>query len=193
MIVETLDALGRRMTDPALLDDLGSVGVGLVQKNISNGNWTPNAPLTQAVKQNNKPLRDKGQLLASIAYRVEPDKAVIGTIHPAAEILHNGGVIRPKSARYLTIPANAEARAFMRRFGATPRKCIEGMKSAGYSIWFVFGKGGKWVFAKKGAKGKLHLLFLLKTSVTIPARPFMELPPEYVEIIERRVARRIFG
>ena len=189
MIVQTLDALGRRLADPGLLSTLGSAAVAQVQKNIEAGPWTPNAPLTQDVKRNGKPLRDSGALLASIAFRVDGDHVVIDTNHPAAEILHNGGTITPKRSRFLAIPAGRETRAFMRQYGLTPRACIEGMKASGYSVWV----DKSVIMARKGKTGKPRVLFILRRSVTIPARHFLRLPEERVRILERVVARRIFG
>jgi phage gpG-like protein len=189
MIIATLDALGRRMADPELLDVLGSAGVSQVQKNITNGNWAPNAALTQAVKGNSKPLRDTGGFLASFAHRVEGDKAVVGTNHPAARILHDGGTITPKHSKFLAIPAGRETRTFMRQYGLTPRACIEGMKAAGYQIWFAKSA----ILARKGKTGKPRLLFILRRSVTIPARLFMRLGAGGIAVLERVVARRVFG
>lgn len=189
MILETLDRLGRRMVDPALLDELGSVAVAQVQKNIKTGSWAPNSALTQAVKQNGMPLRDSGGLLASINHRVEGSAAVVGTNHVAAEILHNGGTITPKRAKFLAIPAGKETRAFMRQYGLTPRACIEGMKAAGYKVWVAKSV----IMARKGKTGKPLALFLLRRSVTIPARPFFRLPPASIQILERVVTRRVFA
>jgi phage gpG-like protein len=189
MIIETLDRIGRRISDPELLDVLGSVTVGLVQKNVIAGNWAPNSAMTQAVKQNAKPLRDSGGLLSSFNHRRGQDSAIIGTNHPAAEILHNGGTITPKRSKFLALPLGRETRAFMRQYGLTPRACIEGMKAAGYSIWIAKAV----VMARKGKKGKPHALFLLRRSVTVPARPFFRLPPASIRVLERVVARRVFA
>lgn len=187
MMVETIDALGRRIQDPHLLSTLASIAASQVQKNIASGHWAPNAALTTELKGNALPLRDKGHLLASITSGVEGDKGIVGTNLRQARILHDGGVITPKRTRFLAIPANSGTRAFMRQYGATPRACIEGMKSAGYSIYFAKNV----VMAKKG-KGRPHALFILKRSVTIPARQFMRLGRESVKIIELAAARRIF-
>jgi len=189
VIVETLDALGRRMGDPALVDLVGSAAVAQVQKNVERGPWAPNAALTQAVKGNAIPLRDSGALLASFHHRVERDAAIIGTTHVAAEMLHNGGTITPKRTRFLAIPAGRETRAFMRQYGLTPRACIEGMKAAGYAVWV----SKSTVLARKGKTGKVRALFFLRRSVEIPARPFFRLPETSVRILERVAARRVFG
>lgn len=193
MTVEVLDALNRRMSNPSLLEMVGVMAVSLVQKNIVSGSWAPNAPLTVDVKGSSKPLRDTGGLLASLAKRIEGGAVIVGTNHRAARILHDGGTITPKAARSLAIPAGKQTKAFMRMYGPTPRACIEGMKAAGYSVWIPKGKPVILARQGKGESARTHLLFILRKSVTIPARPFMRLPRASVSILEKAVARRIFG
>lgn len=189
MMIETLDAIGRRISDPALLDVLGSAAEGLVIKNIKTGSWAANSALTQEVKGNAKPLQDSGRFLASIAHRVEGDKAVVGSTHVAARILHYGGTIRPKAAKNLAIPASHDTRTFMRMYGLTPRTCIEGMKNAGYKIWI----SGACIMAQKGKTGKPRALFILRKSITIQARHYMTLGVEGREILIRLADRKVFG
>jgi len=189
VIVQTLDALGRRMADPELLDVLGAAAESLVVKNIKTGSWAPNAPLTQAVKGNAKPLQDSGAFMASIAHRVEGGKAVVGTNRPGARLQHYGGEVTAKSSKFLAIPAGRETRTFMRQYGLTPRACIAGMKSAGYQIWVAKSV----VMARKGKTGKPRALFILRRSVHVPARPFMTLGADGRAVLERMVARRVFG
>lgn len=177
------------MADPELLDLLGSAAEGLVVKNIKTGSWAANAPLTQNVKGNSKPLQDRGQLLGSITHRVEGDKSVVGTNHVAARLLHYGGEVRAKNTKFLAIPAGRETRTFMRQYGLTPRACIEGMKSAGYQVWVAKSV----VMVRKGKTGKPRALFFLRRSVTVPARAFMTLGDQGRAVLERMVARRVFG
>jgi len=187
MIIKVLDALEESITDAALYDLIGSLGVSLVQKNIEQGSWAPNSPITQDYKGGSKPLRDTGAFLASIAYRIEPGKAIIGSNHRAAKILHDGGQIVPTRAKYLAIPLGAETRRFMRAYGHTPRSCIEGMKAAGYKVWIAKGV----ILAQKGTRGRVRALFVLKRRVTIPARPFLRLPKESIRVLEDAVSRRL--
>jgi phage gpG-like protein len=189
MMIEVIDAIGRRMADPELLDVLGAGAESQVIKNIKTGNWAANAPLTQAVKGNSKPLQDSGSLMATIAHRVEAGKAIVGTTHIAARLLHYGGEVTAKRTKFLAIPAGRETRTFMRQYGLTPRACIEGMKAAGYSIWFAKNV----LMARKGKNGKPRALFILKRSVHVPARPFMTLGPEGRAVLTRMVSRRVFG
>lgn len=187
MKIEVLDRLEKNMTSHDLLDGLGIMAVSLVQKNIRKGPWKQNSAMTQDVKQNNKPLQDKGGLVSSISHEVQSDHVVIGSNHIAANILHNGGEIKPKNSRFLAIPASRETRRFMRKYGATPRSCIQSMKSAGYNIWFQ-----KNVILAKAKYGtRTYLLFVLKRSIRIPARPYLKLPDQSIEILKRKAVREI--
>lgn len=187
MKIEVLDRLERNIKDPRLLEDLGVQAVSLVQKNIKEGPWESNSSLTQEVKQNNKPLQDRGKLLSSITYKTYGSYIEVGTNHVAAKILHDGGVIRPKSSKFLAIPASRESRKFMRAYGATPRACISGMEAAGYKVWFA----KNMILAQRENGRKTYALFVLKRSIKIPARPFLELPDQSVKILPRSVMRRL--
>lgn len=59
---------------PALLEQIGGWAVGSIQERISNGIEPPNAPETIKRKGSSVPLIAKGQLRASISYRVDQDK-----------------------------------------------------------------------------------------------------------------------
>jgi phage gpG-like protein len=189
MMIETLDRIGRRMVDVGLLDELGVTAEGLIVKGIKAGSWAPNAPLTQAIKGNALPLRDSGGLLSSFAHRVEDGKTIVGTNHIAARLLNFGGEITPKKAKFLAIPAGRETRAFMRQYGLTPRACIDGMKAAGYQVWVAKSV----IMVRKGKTGKPRALFLLRRSVHVPARHFMELGDQGRTILTRIAAKRMFG
>lgn len=65
-------ARGKVPSMPALLEQIGGWAVGSIQERISNGIEPPNAPATIQRKGSSVPLIDKGQLRASISYRVEP-------------------------------------------------------------------------------------------------------------------------
>jgi phage gpG-like protein len=182
-----LDVLADRLKDPSILDAIGNRAVSLVQKNIENGPWAQNTPLTASVKQGNKPLRDRGQLLSSITYRAETGKVVVGTNHPAAELLHNGGTIRPVRSKALAIPAGPWVRSLMRGADLSPRIMLDQLKGSGWSIWR---QGNVIMGQEKGSKNPLPL-FILRTAVTIPARPFMRLPPESVTYLETYLQEKL--
>ncbi|MCF7952391.1 MAG: phage virion morphogenesis protein [Spirochaetaceae bacterium] len=161
--------------------------VSSTQRKITGGIAPPNAPLTRAVKQGSKTLRDTGGLLASFAGRSDRTSAQVGTNKKQARILQEGGTITPKKAKSLAIPASARTRTMMRRYGARPRSCITGMKGAGYSVWTQ----GSVIMARKGKKGRPFVLFILKKSVKIPARPFLYIDKQDEAIILEMIRREL--
>ncbi|MBR5965355.1 MAG: phage virion morphogenesis protein [Treponema sp.] len=136
-----------------------------------NSNVPPeNAPLTQAVKQGANTLRDNGQLMASVAPQSGSNWAAAATNMKQAKILQYGGTIAGKG-KGLWIPAGAETRRLMRRHNAQkPSELIKAMRGDGWSFY----RRGKAFFAKK-KKGEPFVLFVIKDSVKIPARPFLYL------------------
>ena len=160
-------------------------GVSSTIRKIQGGISPPNAPLTQAVKRNNKTLRDRGLLTGSISGKSDRSGATVGTNYGPAKILHRGGIIRAKKTA-LYIPAGARTRTLMRSHGATPGSCIASMKSQGYYVWR---QGNAIMAKKKGGKGKggAFVLFVLKKEVKIPARPFL-----FIDAADRKVLLRMF-
>jgi phage gpG-like protein len=190
-----LEEIVARLEDPRYLDGLASRVTSLVQKNMTSGSWAANAPLTIANKGGSKPLVDNNELVSSMTTRIEAPAVICGTVKKQAQILHDGGEIKPIAVQYLTIPASREVRRKM--LGMTPREYIEGLKASGYDVFFRVKKGAQSgaVLAvpkkKKGAEPKV--IFILKKSVTIPARPFLRLPEEYLEQLRRYTANFLMG
>lgn len=191
----TFQAMASRLQDPRLLSGLGARAVSLVQKNIRDGAWEPNAPLTRAIKgPGAKPLMDEGHLVASITYRVEGNKVIVWTARPGADIVHSGGTIRATKAKFLTIPAGRNTRRLMESYGLTPRACIEGMRKAGFDVFFRQTKGGKagavlYLPANAKKDAQPEVLFILKKEVKVPARPFLRLPVESLATLGRYVLK----
>lgn len=150
---------------------IASYAVSTAQRRIMSGVPPANSTLTQAVKGNSLTLRDTGNYLASISGTSGSTWAQAGTKERQARMLQEGGVIRPKRARSLAIPASSRTRTMMRRYGLTPRACIQGMKADGYQIWTT--KLSKVIWARKGKKGQPFKLFILRKSVRIPSRPHL--------------------
>jgi phage gpG-like protein len=154
-------------------------------RKIKAGVPPPNSPLTAAIKRGNLTLRDTNSLAASIAPHSGATWADASTNKKQARILQEGGVIRPKKAKALWIPAGPETRRLMTKYGATsPARLIAAMEADGYGFFKhpeskVFcaykkstGKGeGKNLTLHKNAK--VFALFIVRSSVTIPARPFL--------------------
>jgi phage gpG-like protein len=97
-----------------------------------------------------------------------------------ARIQQEGGVIRPKNAKALWIPAGPETRRLMTRYGATtPARLVAAMGADGYGfyktggVFVAYKKGRKLKTGREGKPGKAVLLFYIRSSVTIPARPFL--------------------
>jgi phage gpG-like protein len=149
-------------------------------KKINSGISPANAPLTQEVKQGSQTLRDRGELMQSIAPHSGSLWADASTNLHYARILQEGGTIRPKNAKALWIPASAKTRTLMRSYGAsTPRGLISAMKAGGYAgykagkAYFIYKKGRELKSGKRGKRGQEFILFIIKDSVKIPARPFL--------------------
>lgn len=148
-----------------------------------NGDIPPgNAPLTQEVKQGNRTLRDNGQLVSSIAPQNGQTWAAAQTNLKYAKIQQEGGTISGKG-KGLWIPASSKTRSLMRRYNAQmPGELIQSMKGDGYSFF----RTGK-VFCARKKNGEPFALFIIKQSVTIPARPFMHIDGKDEEYISREI------
>lgn len=143
---------------------LVSSAVGKINKGIS----PENAPLTQSIKQGSKTLRDNGNLMSSIAPQNGNTWAAANTKLKYARLMQYGGVITGKS-KDLWIPANDKTRKLMRQYNAhSAGELIPAMMSSGWSCW----RQGKVMMAKQKQQTPF-VLFIIKKSVTIPARPFL--------------------
>ena len=102
--------------------------------------------------------------------------------HEQARLLQEGGTIRPKNAKALWIPAGPKTRRLMKRYGAhTPGDLIKAMKADDYDgfytplskVYCMYKKGKTLKQGGTGKGGKPFALFIVRRSVTIPARPFL--------------------
>jgi len=172
---EVVSALEKRAQNLSpIIPRIGAYQVSAIQKRIRDGLSPANSKLTQAYKQNNKPLRDTGQYLASFTWQKTGLSSLkVGTPKRQAKILSEGGVIRPKKARMLYIPAGAFTRQLERKSNASTssessvRAVIEWLENNNYQVWWAKNV----VMCKKGKKGKETPIYFLKKQVTIPARP----------------------
>jgi phage gpG-like protein len=141
-------------------------------RKIKKGVPPPNSPLTAKIKQGAQTLRDSGDLAQSIAPHSGAAWADASTNKPQAQILQNGGTVKPKKARALWIPAGPRTRALMKTYRAqSPAALIAAMKADGYSFFKT--PLSKTFCAVKGKRGKPFALFIIRSSVKIPARPFL--------------------
>jgi len=190
-VMETLDNLANSLKTPSKLGTIGGMAAEMIRGHIQSGQgFVPISPATATYRKPGRPLLDTGDLRNSITFKVIDDKTVsVGTNKPYAAIHHNGGVIRAKK-NWLWIPA--VGRDFIKRYGYSPTDVLNGLKADGYSI---FRMGRTMCYREKrrsrNADGKLeykiHILYYLKKSVEIPARPFFYLTDKEMGLIMKEV------
>ena len=160
-----------------------------IQNRIRHWNQPANAPLTQRLKGRNNPLVNTGELRASITSKVKGNQMIIGTNKKYAPLVHNGGVIRPKQAKSLMLPATRKIRRlvdirgvrgtirFLREaLGAdlhwTPKSLIGtggvNLQQYGVKLQKRFDDDGN-------ALPQGYLLFIRSRAVVVPERPFLKL------------------
>jgi len=191
-VIETLDDLANSLKTPSKLSTIGGMAVEMIRGKIHSGRgFAPLSPATESYRGSGRPLQDTGALRDSITFKVVDDKTVsVGTNKPYAAIQNNGGLINAKK-NWLWIPA-AGTRQLQRRYGYSPTEVLNGLKSEGYSI---FRMGRTMCYREKrrtrNEEGKLvykiHVLFYLKKSVEIPARPFFYLTDKEMGLIMSEV------
>lgn len=156
-------------------------------KKINRGVSPANAPLTAAVKQGNKTLRDTGALAASIAPHSGKDWADASTNLKYARLQQEGGTITGRG-KGLWIPAGARTRQLMRQYSATsPGQLIRAMKGAKWKMW----RAGKAWMAQKGKQAPF-VLFVIKNKVEIPARPFLYIDQKEETYIMKLIREAVF-
>jgi phage gpG-like protein len=150
-------------------------------KRIKEGVPPPNSALTSRVKQGDLTLRDSGTLMRSIAAHAGALWADASSKLTYARILQEGGTIRAKG-KGLWIPAGPETRRLMKRYGTQkPGALIAAMKADNYGFFFTpltkvycaYKKGKARKNGGTGPGGKPFALFVVRSSVTLPARPFL--------------------
>lgn len=158
-------------------------------KKINKGIAPENSSLTKTLKKGDKTLRDTNLMATSITPHSGELWASAGTKAKQAKILQSGGVIRPKKAKALWIPFSVKTKELMRKYGKEkPSGLIEAMKNDGYSFFFT--SSAKVFMAQKG-KGKPFALFLVRSSIKIPARPFLYFDEQDEKYIRSLIAKEI--
>lgn len=110
-----------------------------------------------------KPLLDTGLLRASVASRVTVAGVEVFSNLPQARLHEFGGTVRPKRAKYLSIPLTREAKR-----AGSPRRFKGKLKFRPLRKGTVRG-----VLYTQPKKGAVVSQFLLVTQAVIPARPFL--------------------
>jgi phage gpG-like protein len=151
-------------------------------RKIRSGVPPANAPLTAAVKRGDRTLRDSNSMARSVAPHSGALWADASTNAKQARLLQEGGTVTAKRARALFIPAGPLTRSLMKQHGVlTPAALIKAMKAAGYDgfytplskVYCMYKKGKALKRGRTGKGGKPFALFIVRRSVTLPARPFL--------------------
>lgn len=178
---ESLASVQAALTDPAirrgpLFTKLAADLQRSIKKNFRMGG-RPKWPISRRVQNDGGriTLNKSAALVNSIFRRNTNDEAVVFTRNPYAAIHQFGGVIRPKNAKALTIPIAPEAEG--KRASDFPRK----------QTLLLLREGKAPLIVLKMPDNTIKPLFVLLKSVRIPARPFMEPPPEDLPLFLKRV------
>lgn len=152
-----------------LYTKLAAGGHRIILRNFRAGG-KPAWPVSKAAAEQGRPtLVEHGNLFRSITRRGTANAAIVESTDFRAAIHHFGGVIVPKTKKYLTIPIAPEAMG--KRTSDFPED----------ETWFHRNDEGKLFFMW----GNIALFILLK-SVTQKSRPFMDIssPDDITELTE---------
>lgn len=177
-----------------LFKKIGAYMSSSTQRKIKEKNFKNNSPLTYKLKGNDKPLRDKGHLLASIASESDDTSAIVGTNRPFAEVHQKGKTIRARLAKKLAIPATKAMKKLVEQHG-TVRKVLRFLQTTRGGGWKIFFHEKAILGSRKRQSGGLHLVsessaigrrsrssrakkeveifFIRKESIVIPQRRFL--------------------
>jgi phage gpG-like protein len=204
----TLDGFKKQLTAMTKRIDtvntvMAPVAVGMVQANMTKGPWTPNAPLTQALKNGgSRALINTGETRASITYVLTESGFTVGTNKKHAPLINYGGTVTAKKAQKLILPASKDVKArvdswgvkqtldwlessgwdLIWRPGALIGKCPEGRKGFGVQIAMTKGKARR-KNKRTSKRFSYYLIFYRKKSITVPKREFMVLKPDQVKLL----------
>lgn len=161
--------------DPATARVLVQIGVSDIKRRFATGT-APDGQRWRPLKYGrpaggDKPLSDTGRLANSIAGRSTASAIVWFTNLPGAALLHYGGTVVPKKAKFLSIPLTREAKR-----AGSPRR--------------VKGSAAVPLFARR-VQGRLVGHFLLVKRAVVPARPFMGLSPQALDAMAQVWGQRV--
>jgi phage gpG-like protein len=145
----------------SLLDQIGVVLTRDIKARIRRGQITPKS------KESGTTLVKSAKLVNSITFATTANQVIVGTNLKYARILHEGGLIRPRNAKFLAIPLTPAAA--VRR----PREWDNTYISKG-------------IIYRKGLNTS-EALYALKKQVTIPARPYLVIPEHTKATIEKLI------
>jgi len=121
-----------------------------------------------------KALQDTGRLVQSwlaATPRVDGLTVTIQSNVAYARLHNEGGTIKPKTAKHLALPLSQKAALGAKRIGV--RAYVDSVaKKVGKKPFVLTSKAGNKFLVVGNRAGGLDFLFLLKKSVTIPARRY---------------------
>lgn len=179
-----LQQIATRLVNPDLTKVMKAaaiMGISEIKDRFStstgpDGNgWAPLKYPRPRTGGNDKPLRDTGILMASFAHKETSNSLVIGTVQPQAQLMHFGGIVKPKRGKFLAIPltkAAVYAGSPLRFSGPTRGRYGRGALSPRINKAKT---GGVLVDANGVAQ------FAFTKQVTVPARPFMGFSKQWMD------------
>jgi hypothetical protein len=175
----------KSVTDAAVnagLNRAAAVAVRAIKQSFSkNGKFRPSAPGTP-------PNRNRGLLANSISSTKAENKIVYvyssGVAYAKKHEQPPGysGLIKAKSSKYLTIPMNDQAARMRERTSSLRLLNLTYIPGKHRGVAFL------WLPKGKGKRMKSTLMFMLKPSVRLPARPFLRPAFENPRVVADMVA-----
>lgn len=178
--LDKIDALLHRLERPEpVLHIIGRYMVEMIRKNIrteGRGEWDK-SKLAQA--RGGQTLRQTGRLYNSFDYNIEDGNRLdVGTNLMYARMMREGGEIRPRNAKFLTIPVHK----------LSYRKRASDF--AGRTRVELYPSGKGMIFLKRERAEDIPLFALVK-KVTIPGWDYMKIYQEDIDRISKIVARYV--
>jgi phage gpG-like protein len=135
--------------------------VRFIKQSFTKTSWFQPSPVGRP------PGTVTGNLRRSItATPAKNGRAIVGTNALYARIHEQGGVLKPTTKKYLTIPVSVAAAKMRSNTGDLRTQNLTFRKGPNRGVAFLFR-------TTKGKNARSELMFVLKRSVRMPPRPFM--------------------
>lgn len=166
--IDSFDKSGRQSE---LMDRIGFRLANRFKRRMAMGKFKPISSLTKGNRvgggSGGKPLNDTGRLRQSLTHVVlSKDKVAVGSPVAYAALMQEGGTITPKKAQKLAIPVGRKVAALSQAKGV--RGALKEL-SKSLDIWFTENR----IFGTVPGSQKTETLFIRKSKVTIPPRPYL--------------------
>jgi hypothetical protein len=114
--------------------------------------------------------------------------AIVATNVPYARILNDGGIITPKNAKHLALPATYSIAKHSAKYRSV-KDAIEALRQAGYSVYRPKKRNSSErsnvIMCKKDKNAKPFVAYILKKEIVIPKREYMTLTKDELDQIEK--------